>query len=511
MIARDGSGSRRRPAPLRAARLAAVLTLPALLAVAVVGWGLGVGGLANPLDAEAGMAPSTSITLVVAAFGLARWGAPAEARRSGRRATALCGVAVMALPVLNYLARLADGAFLDHAVWPSAAEAGIEMSPATALLSMLLGATLWVATRPRLRRHVTALASAGFAFSAFGMLGYPVQGTSLYSQVFRELSLPTATALAVLFAGALVHPPRAGWIAELARPAPAARHVRRVALALALGPAALSLAALQMRDVIERGTGLEPFDTRMLVSGLAVLVSAGGLWLHARHARRAAIDARIKAAQTARLADLAADRAMLIAELRHRSVNNLQQIVGLIELEQAKGLASPAQEALDRLRGRVMGISRVQTLLDRSLAEGAIDLADMLRRLCAEIDASHGLAARGVTLDLSAEALRVTPATAQHVALLANELLANAVKHAFRKGGGHLRVGFARRPEGGFALVVADAPHDPAPADPAPLEAGVGLLICKGLARKLGGAFEQRREGGMRVSVSLPPEIALPA
>ncbi len=119
----------------------------------------------------------------------------------------------------------------------------------------------------------------------------------------------------------------------------------------------------------------------------------------------------------------------LLRELQHRVKNNLQMITALIRLE-ARTIADDSSiPAFERLAGRVNALA----LLYHSLSEGAlaetVDLGVYLSEIASAVMKAH--AVEGIRLDLKVDAWPVSINVAMPTGLVVNELLTNALKHAF--------------------------------------------------------------------------------
>ena len=143
-----------------------------------------------------------------------------------------------------------------------------------------------------------------------------------------------------------------------------------------------------------------------------------------------------------------------LRELQHRVKNNLQFITSLIRFE-ARGLPDGAAgERFERLAGRV----GVLTLLYQSLAEtegaGTVDLGVYLSQVASA--AMRTQATEGIRLDLQVDTWPVSVNVAMPTGLVVNELLTNALKHAFHgSDGGTIQLHGLIDPRG-WRVIVAD-------------------------------------------------------
>jgi len=125
----------------------------------------------------------------------------------------------------------------------------------------------------------------------------------------------------------------------------------------------------------------------------------------------------------------------LLLEVQHRVKNNLQMITALMRIEarNADGLIDTVP--FQRLAGRIEAIKILYALLDPSSEAGEVDLGVYLSDVAAAV--LHAHAVEGVRLELKVDAYPVSVNVAMPAGLVVNELLTNALKHAFvgRPGG----------------------------------------------------------------------------
>ena len=136
-----------------------------------------------------------------------------------------------------------------------------------------------------------------------------------------------------------------------------------------------------------------------------------------------------------------AERDMLLAEFDHRLKNNLTILASLIAM-QARDAENPAVvEALNKAAARISSLGRTYAHL--RYEPGAImeiDLGQLLDSLCASL--RDTLIAEGpVKLESQSCLCMVDRDRASALALLINELVTNAIKHAFvGRSSGHIEM-----------------------------------------------------------------------
>jgi two-component sensor histidine kinase len=192
------------------------------------------------------------------------------------------------------------------------------------------------------------------------------------------------------------------------------------------------------------------------------------------------------ALQMARVVDeartAAADKDVLFRELEHRVMNTLQITAGLLRL-QLGGVADPvARDAIEVARQRVLAMGQIHRI---SGAAAAGDLVATIRSVC---DGLVGANHPSCRVHLKAEENMTVPLhKAALVAMIVNELVTNAIKHAFRESSGTIVVGLRRTGPGRVALSVTDDGLALPPETAGAAKAGLGLKLVHDLARQLGG------------------------
>ncbi|WP_339824231.1 sensor histidine kinase [uncultured Parasphingorhabdus sp.] len=127
-----------------------------------------------------------------------------------------------------------------------------------------------------------------------------------------------------------------------------------------------------------------------------------------------------------------AERDMLLAEVDHRVKNNLAILSSLLSLQQRKSDNIEVISALGRAAGRVQSLSKAYESLryDNLDNIAIVDMRDFLNRLCGSLREALTLDGR-IKLVVVAEPCQLSRDRAGAVGLLVNELVTNAVKHAF--------------------------------------------------------------------------------
>ena len=167
-----------------------------------------------------------------------------------------------------------------------------------------------------------------------------------------------------------------------------------------------------------------------------------------------------------------------LRELQHRVKNNLQMITALIRME-TRNAAAADQTGYERLAGRVASLALLYDALALSEHEEEIDLGVYLSQIATAVMASH--AVEGIRLDLRVDTYPVSINVAMPTGLVVNELLTNALKHAFRgRDGGTITLHSVVDGNGCTVMVADDGVGLPA-GETWPKRGRLGALIAESL------------------------------
>lgn len=194
-------------------------------------------------------------------------------------------------------------------------------------------------------------------------------------------------------------------------------------------------------------------------------------------------------------------KTVLLHEVDHRVKNNLQTMASLVRLQGKRAETEETVAALAAVQGRIEALSMVHRRLFQEDDVGTFDIADFARDLTTELVNASGR--DDIAVDLDLQSIAIPAAKAAPIALMINELVTNAVRHAFRDRGGRLTV-IVRRINGSFRIVVAD--------DGVGMPGGVperGRTLGTTMVRLLAGQLQAEAkwsdaEPGTRIELSLP-------
>jgi len=198
------------------------------------------------------------------------------------------------------------------------------------------------------------------------------------------------------------------------------------------------------------------------------------------------------------------EKNVMLKEIHHRVKNNLQIIVSLLNLQSGKIRERKILDAFEEIRHRVYSMALLHEKLYKSDNLADVPFKDYLSTLCRNLVSAFGAAGR-IRLDFDLEGIDLGIDTALPCGLIVNELITNAIKHAFPKGRkGRIAVGFRRKDGKSVELTVADdGVGVPAGFDVAKAES-LGLKIIQILTDQINGKMHVRTRKGLSFRLVFP-------
>jgi len=191
------------------------------------------------------------------------------------------------------------------------------------------------------------------------------------------------------------------------------------------------------------------------------------------------------------------EKEVLLKEIHHRVKNNMQIISSILNL-QARSVKDPA--ALECLRGcqsRIRSMALVHEKLYRSSDFSRIDFGEYVRSLVTALFQSCRTDSNRVRLDCKAEDVFLDINTAIPCGLVANELIVNALKHAFPEGrSGVIKTRLRPLGKDEYRFVISDnGVGFPKDLDFRNTES-LGMQLVTLLVGQLDGTIHLKRKGG---------------
>ncbi|WP_168166130.1 sensor histidine kinase [Bosea sp. PAMC 26642] len=237
-------------------------------------------------------------------------------------------------------------------------------------------------------------------------------------------------------------------------------------------------------------------EQRRLLASIGIVIALAGLaftaWLQLRTRQRRTAQLAVNNAQLERMVSerttqLENERLRIEALLRdvnHRVGNNLAMVSALLNVQSRQTREPTVRNALGQAQSRIQAIAAGQRRLRLDIETDEIDARPYMEDLLAEI----GKAAEGrpITIDLVMDSIRLPGRDAVSYVVIVNELVTNAIKHAFPDGmAGTISVRFTEETHEGQAVLALIVEDDGVGVAKGTEARGLGQTVIASLMRSM--------------------------
>lgn len=137
--------------------------------------------------------------------------------------------------------------------------------------------------------------------------------------------------------------------------------------------------------------------------------------------------------QNEQLAESNREKEILLGEIHHRVKNNLQVISSLLSVQSLQLTEGAARDAVLEGQNRVQTMGLIHESLYQNEAFDKIDMQTYLEKLVYNLIGSFGFSSNQISLSINVDKTNLLVDTAINIGLVTNELVTNALKHAFTR------------------------------------------------------------------------------
>jgi PAS domain S-box-containing protein len=201
------------------------------------------------------------------------------------------------------------------------------------------------------------------------------------------------------------------------------------------------------------------------------------------------------------LKDTLREKETLLSEVHHRVKNNLQVVSSLLNLQGGGIRNVEVLEALRESQNRIRSMALIHEKLYQARTLSRIDLGEYIRDLGTQLARSFGDGRVHMEFDL--EAIHFGVDKAIPCGLILNELVSNALKHAFPAGErGTVSIGLRCIGVSRYVLRVRDNGVGFPDTIDHTRTSSLGMQLVNTLTSQLNGRVDLERNGGTTVSIT---------
>ncbi len=207
----------------------------------------------------------------------------------------------------------------------------------------------------------------------------------------------------------------------------------------------------------------------------------------------------------AQLRESLKEQETLLYEVHHRVKNNLQVVSSLLNLQAGEPGNREIAESLRESQNRIRSMALIHEKLYQAGTLSRINLGEYLRDLAARLSHSYGVDRAEIFFELEEAVFSLDKAIP--CGLIFNEIMSNALKHAFPNGRkGKVSIGLRHLGDAVYELSVADnGVGFPKGLDPA-RTTSLGMQLVHTLSNQLDGKVVVEQNGGTTVRVTFRTE-----
>lgn len=174
------------------------------------------------------------------------------------------------------------------------------------------------------------------------------------------------------------------------------------------------------------------------------------------------------------------EKETLLQELYHRTKNNMQVIISMLQLQAVDNKNKEVKKALKATRNKIQAMALVHQKLYQSMDLSSVNMHEYIAELTELLLNSSIESTERISLVLDVEKISILIDTAIPCGLILNELIANSLNHAFPDNRqGEIKIRFFKKDEGNLQLEYADN--------------GIGVP----------GSFDFRKHGGFGIRTAI--------
>jgi PAS domain S-box-containing protein len=199
------------------------------------------------------------------------------------------------------------------------------------------------------------------------------------------------------------------------------------------------------------------------------------------------------------------EKEVLLKEIHHRVKNNLQVISSLLSIQMSGVKEDSTRELFRESQNRVRSMALVHERLYRSVTLAEVDFGEYARAVTSDLVNSY--ARPGISCAVEADDICLGVDLAIPCGLILNEIVSNALKHAFvGRNRGSIRIAIGRDPAGEVSLRIDDDGIGHPLGEKWASASSMGTMLISSLSSQVGGTVTMVVNEGTHYRILIPSE-----
>ncbi len=196
------------------------------------------------------------------------------------------------------------------------------------------------------------------------------------------------------------------------------------------------------------------------------------------------------------------EKEVLLKEIHHRVKNNLQIVSSLLYMQATRTEHPGAVSALKESRARIKSMALIHERLYQSPNLASVDMGGYTKNLVSDLRHFYKSEESSVRLTVKIDDIALGITEAIPCGLIINELVSNALKHAFPQGtAGDIAIQMQKREGNSIVLTVSDSGTGFPENVDFRNSPSLGLTLVNSLVQQLDGTIELDRSAGTRFTI----------
>jgi two-component sensor histidine kinase len=202
------------------------------------------------------------------------------------------------------------------------------------------------------------------------------------------------------------------------------------------------------------------------------------------------------------------EKDMLLREIHHRVKNNMQIVTSLLKLQSERIKNKNTLAFFTDCRHRVESMAMIHEMLYQTPNFSDVPFGEYVRKLVSSLERSYGMGSRRVRFSLRSEVLHLDINKAIPCGLIINEIISNALKHAFSapfKGDPAITISMRTDRGNRMHLVIRDNGLGLSPTALSGSRGSLGMRLIRILVQdQLDGTVRVDSQKGTAYSITFP-------